>query len=381
MKKRIYAPGPTSVPEETRLEQAKSQFYHRSEQFGEVIASTRRRLQELLEVNWPVLFSASSGSGAMQMAAHHLVNKKDRVLVVDSGKFGRRWKKNLEKRGCRVISCYVERGSAVEPQKIADLLAENPDIKAVFATMIETSTLVRHPVEKLAEIVAPTQALFVVDAISALGAEPLYPSRWKIDVTLGASQKALMTPPGLSFLVLSPAAEKRAREVESEDTYFDINLALERLKKDGQTPWTPPMGLLRGLDVSLELIFSEGPEKVYERHRRLACLARAGCEKLGLELFAENPAVAGTSVLVPAEINAEKLRDLMYRKYGVFLPGGQQELKGRLIRIGHLGDLDYFDLITIFSALELAMHQSGLRVKLGTSLAELQKLYLEFKTV
>ncbi|MFP4687177.1 MAG: pyridoxal-phosphate-dependent aminotransferase family protein [bacterium] len=373
IKKRIFAPGPTPVPEETRQCLAETPPYHRSLQFKDLLNTVRCRLQMILNVDWPLLLNSSSGSGAMQQAVHHLVNSGDRVLVVDSGKFGRRWEKLLERRGCRVLTCRVNRGCAVDPAEISSMLDKYSDIKAVFATLVETSTLVRHPVEKIGKLLADNPALFVVDAISAIGAEPLYPLRWNIDVLVGASQKGLMAPPGISFLALSPAAQKRAKEVENPDLYFDINTALDRLNKDGQTPWTPPVELVRALAVSLQLLFDEGLENVYARHRQLSALCIGAVCSLGLEVFSQKPARAGTAVLMPADINAEKLRDLMYCKYNVFLPGGQQELEGRIIRIGHLGYVDYFDLLTVFSALELALVELGFNLEPGSALAAMQR--------
>ncbi len=372
LKDRILAPGPTPLPEGTRLAGAESQVYHRTEEFAGVIRDVEEKLQKLLDVNWPVISVASSGSGGMQMAAQNLVEPGTRVLAVDSGKFGRRWCEILEQLGCEVVRCEVQRGQSVKPGQIKEIIKQNPGIEVAFLTLVETSTLVRHPLEELSPLLSQNDIIVVVDAISGLGAEPFYPAEHGIDLVVGGAQKGLMAPPGLAVLAVSPAAENRARAIEPPDRYFDLTLAVERLRKDFQTPWTPPMSLLRALRSSLRKMFEEGLENVFERHRNLARVCRRAVTEAGLEIFPVQPAVSGTAVSVPPSVDGEKLREFILENCKLYIPGGQQELAGRILRIGHLGFIDYFDLLNGLAALELGLRRQDFDLENGAILSEAQ---------
>lgn len=358
MRRRVMAPGPTRVPEAARLALAEDPGYHRTASFARRLEAVTEGLQAVFGVDWPVVTLAASGTGAMEMAVQNLVSPDEPVLVVEGGKFGERWSRMLDRRGAEVIPHRVEWGEAFRPDEVADRLEGRPAVRTVFTTLVETSTLVRHPVHALGDRL-PSDTLLVVDAIAGLGAEPFDPGAHGIDAAVAGSQKGLMAPPGLSFLTVSPRARHRAGDVEPGGTYFDLGSAVDRLTDDFQTPWTPALPLVRSFQVSLDRFFEEGPEKVRERHDTLAAVCREGVRALGLELFAERPSVVGTSVRVPDGVDGDRLRDRMDEEYGLYVPGGQKDMAGRILRLGHLGAVDYFDVLATLAALEQALRDSG----------------------
>ncbi len=373
-KQRFIAPGPTPQPESTRLIQARSLEYHRTAEFSRVIGELSAYLQRLLETDWPVIPVAATGTGGMQMAVLNTVSPGDTVLVVDSGKFGRRWVELLEAFGCNIIVHRVERGQAVDPRQFRSDLLSARDVKAVFLTMVETSTLVRHPIEKLAPMIAELGPLVVVDAISGLGAEPFSPETAGVDLVVGGSQKALMAPPGLAFLAVGPRVVEALKRLECPVPYFDLARALDRFETGSQTVWTPPISLLRAVLNSLQEIFHRGPHEVYRQYENLATICRSAVVAAGLEIFSSVPSVVGTAVKLPDRLPAKKIHDYIYKNCKLYIPYGQEELQQRILRIGHLGDVDYFDLLAALSALELSLVKFGYKTRPGTMLKTAQEV-------
>lgn len=378
---RVYAPGPTPVPESSRLTLAETNPYHRTSEFSDVIDGVATGLADLLNVDWPVLPLAASGTGAMQAAVNNTVNPGEKALVIESGKFGERWSRMLRERGSEVVSHSIRWGESLDPSSVRQTLDGHPEVEVVFTTLVETSTLVRHPIEELGRVLEEDHRL-VVDAISGFAAESFDPVEGSVDMVVLGGQKGLMAPPGISAIGVSPAALDRAQSVDNRGTYFDLPHAAETLRKRKQTPWTPPMNLLRSLLESVDHLRDEGLDNVVRRHAVLAESCRKAVRTLGLDVFAEDPSNVGTPVQVPDEVDGEALRDILHERYGVFFPGGQAQLTGKIIRIGHLGDVDFFDLLSGISALELGLRRESFlsQYELGTGLQAAQRVYEEYDT-
>jgi aspartate aminotransferase-like enzyme len=373
-KDRIFAPGPTSVPESSRLALSETNPYHRTSEFSAVISGVESKIQRLFNIDWSVVPLSASGTGGMQMAVDNLVEQDGTALVVESGKFGKRWTRMLENRGTTVITHEVDWGDSVDPDRFRTVLRSHPEVRTVYATLTETSTLVRHPIQAMGECI-DQDTLFVVDAISGLAADPFEPVDWGVDAFVAGSQKGLMAPPGLSFLAASDRSVERSRSVSSPGTYFDLPDAVDTLRDAGQTPWTPSMNLLRATSRSLDELIEEGIESVIDRHDTLARVCRASLQTLGLESFAETPSNAGTAFLTPDSVDADELRNCIQEKYGVFFPGGQKQFSGRLVRVGHLGHVDYFELLTAIGALELGLAQENYIDTLGHAVRTAQQTF------
>ena len=364
MKKRIFTPGPTPLPEIVKLSQAEDIIHHRTQQFSEVLKEVSQGLKYVLQTNNPVLTFAASGTGAMEGAVANLLSSGDKVLVIRGGKFGERWAEICQSFGIEVTNIDIEWGTAVDPSIVEKKLKENQDIRAVFTQLVETSTGVVYDIESIAKIVGKTSAILVVDAISGLGAQPLSTDEWGIDVVVGGSQKALMLPPGLSFVTLSQRAWKNVENSNLPRYYWDFKKAKKSLDKK-QTPYTPAVSLICALKESLRLIKEEGWENVINRHSVLARATREAISALGLSIFGHPASNVLTSVLVPSDVNEKELRKKMQDKYGVLVAGGQAKLSGKIIRIAHLGWMDSLDVITAISALEMSLKDLGYRINLG----------------
>ena len=373
MKKiRLLTPGPTPVPERLSLRMAQPIIHHRSPEFEQVFARAREGLSWLFQTRQDVVQFAASGTGAMEAALVNFLRRGDEAIVVDAGKFGERWAKLAKSYGVNAVVLKVEWGNAVEPGAVEAALREHPNAKAVFVQANESSTGVKHPVEKLARITADHKAILVVDAISALGAFDLPFDAWGIDVMVSGSQKALGLPPGLAFLAASEKAWKLNETADLPRFYFDLSRERDNQRKN-QTAWTPAISLVLGLDESLQMFREEGLQACFERHERLACGARAGMQALGLELYAKSPSAAMTTVKAPDGIDSEKLVKHLFKQYGVKLVGGQDAAKGKIFRIAHLGYFDDFDMLVVVGAVERGLSDLGAKVQLGAGLAAAQK--------
>jgi aspartate aminotransferase-like enzyme len=365
IKQLLLAPGPTPVPSRVRLAMAQPMFHHRTPQFSTLFGEVREGLRELFQTREDVLVLASSGTGAMESAIANCFAPGDEVIVVNGGKFGERWTKLAKSFGVEPIEVRVEWGRAVRPDQVADALAAHPRARGVLVQASETSTAAVHPIEQLAAITRRSEALLVVDGITAVGVYEIPMDRWGVDVLITGSQKALMLPPGLGLIALSGRAWARAETVAQPRYYFD--LARERTNQaKNTTAYTPAISLIIGLHEALTMMREEGFAAVFARHARLAHATRAAAGALDLRLLApDNPSPAVTGVYVPEGIDGSKLFAYLRDKMRVVFAGGQDHLKGKILRIAHLGYMGAFDTITAVAALEMALHHFGHAVELG----------------
>ena len=376
MKKRLFTPGPTPLPEEVKLSQAKDIIHHRTLEFSQIFKEVCEDLRYIFQTKNDVLVFAASGTGAMEAVVVNLLSPGDTVLVVRGGKFGERWEEISKTFGLNFIPIDVKWGKSVDPTLIEEKLKENRDIKAVFTQLVETSTGVINDIERIGKIVSKTSSVLVVDAISGLVAEPLYMDDWKIDVVVAGSQKGIMLPPGLSFVALSEKAWKMVEKSTFPKYYWDFKKAKDSLTK-GQTPYTPAISLICALKESLRLIKKEGLDKIIERHCLLAEATRRAVSSLGLEIFADPPSNVVTAILVPEGIDEKELRRKMRENYGVIVAGGQGKLSGKIIRIAHLGWMDKLDIIGVISALEMALTELGYEIELGKGVKAAEEVLTE----
>lgn len=358
-KVRLLTPGPTPLPERVRLVLAKDMIHHRKSEFKAVMGRVQERLRVLFGTADVVLPLSCSGTGAMTAAVYSLFTPGQRVLVVEGGKFGQRWREIALSRGLEVTTLEVPWGEAVDPQAVATALKADPGIVAVLIQHSETSTGVLHPVEEVARITRDTDTLLLVDGISAVSLAPCPMDQWGIDCLVTGSQKGLMLPPGLALLALSPRAWKRAESVTPGCFYF--NLPKERAKiAQGQTLFTSAVNLVVGLDESLEMLLENGLEAIYAKQWALTMLARTGVTAMGLELYAKTHFAWGiTSVMLPAGVDGTEVLRIAMDNYGVCMAGGQDHMKGRMVRIGHMGWVDWADLVAGLHALNRGIIEAG----------------------
>jgi serine---pyruvate transaminase len=375
MKFRLMTPGPSPVPEETLLELAKPVPYHRTPEFRQMLAEVLQDLQYVYQTKNLVVPLTASGTGGLEAAIVNCLPSGSKAICLIAGRFGERWKSLCKAFGVEAIVVSVPPGQAVEPEQLAQVLAQHPDAAAVCCTLSETSTGVGHDVQAFGKMVAATPALLLVDAISGLGAMECHTDLWNIDVCVTGSQKALMLPPGLAFVSVSDKAWKQIDKNASPRTfYFDLKKARTQLQTS-DTPYTPAHTLLKALRVSLKRIRAEGIEKVWARHELNAKAARAGFQAMGLKIFAARPTAGLTVASVPEGLDGAALLSKLEKRYGLKLAGGQDQLKGKIIRLAHMGYMDQFDVITALAGVELVLIEMGHKIEPGVGLAAAQKVF------
>ena len=377
----LMTPGPTPIPPAVAAAMAEPILYHRGPEFRDVLARVLPRLSEVFRTRSPVVLLTASGTGAMESAVANLCSPGERVLVVSAGHFGERWVQIARRYGCDVVELAYEWGEVPDAADVQARLAES-GAGLVFCTYCDTSTGVVADVQGIATRVKAGGALCVVDAISALGALPLETDEWGIDAVVSGSQKALMTPPGLAFAAASDAALERARASTSPRYYLDWERALTA-QDELRNPFTPAVSLVRGLDAALDLLLAEGLEAAWGRARRLGRACRAGVKAMGLELFSpdDDRSVVVTAIGVPDGVDGTAVVRTLRERSGITIAGGQGPLRGKIVRIGHIGHVGLDDVAAALEGLELVLTELGVAVEPGVAAASARDAYEQGVTV
>jgi aspartate aminotransferase-like enzyme len=372
VKQYLMTAGPTPVPPAVSQAMATPMLYHRAPAFVELYERVLAKLPKVFQTSNDVLTFAASGSGAMDSAAANLIRPGTKVLACAAGKFGERWIELAEAYGADLTRYEPGWGERLDPQEISRL-AQGQEV--VFATLSETSTGIVNDIQAIAEAV--NDAILVVDAVSGLGAAELKQDEWGVDVVVAGSQKALMIPPGLAFASVNQKTLDWVEARPGGRYYFDW-VKTAKSQRKANSPFTPAVPLFQALDVALDLIEEEGLDNVYARHDLLARATRAGAGALGLELFG-NPderSTVVTAIELPSTIDGAKVPGAL-RKLGITANGGQDHLKGKILRIAHCGYFGAFDILTSLSGLEMVLAQLGHDVEHGTGVGAAQKVFVE----
>lgn len=345
----LMTPGPVPVPVEVLKILAQPMEHHRTPEFAAVLDRVLKRLKAVFGTQERAFILTSTGSGGLECALVNVLSPGDEVLAIVSGKFGERWAEMAQTYGAVVQRIDVEWGHAVEASQVKAALAKNPNIKIVLCQACETSTGVLHPIKEIAAITKQTEALLLVDGITALGAMPMPMDEWGIDCVVGGSQKAFMLPTGLSLVSFSKRAWERIEKAKCPRFYFDIRAEREANER-GETLFSTPVPLVKALDFILEKVEREGLASIMARIEKVAAATRGAASELGLTNFAKSPSPTLTAILLPTDIDGQKVRSEMEKKHRVTVMGGQDQLKGRVIRIGHMGAIKNEDVIVTVQA-------------------------------
>jgi serine---pyruvate transaminase len=377
VKQYLMTAGPTPVPPAVSQAMAAPMIYHRAPAFVELYERVLAKLPYVFQTENPVLAFAASGSGGMESAAANLIRPGAPVLACAAGKFGERWIELADAFRAATVRYEPGWGERLDAAEIDRLLSENDGIEVVFATLSETSTGIVHDVAAIAEVARAHDAILAVDAVSGLGAAELRQDEWGIDVVVAGSQKALMCPPGLGFASVSERALEYAANNPGGRYYFDWGKNAKAQAK-GNSAFTPAVPLFIGLDVALDMIREEGIEDVLARHALLARATRAGAAAIGLDIYgdADERSTVVTAVELPDSIDGAKLPSAL-RTLGITANGGQEQLKGRILRIAHCGYFGAFDILTSLSGLEMALSQLGYDVEHGAGVGAAQRVFVE----
>ncbi|HTR63598.1 MAG TPA: alanine--glyoxylate aminotransferase family protein [Candidatus Binataceae bacterium] len=372
-KRYLFTPGPVSVPPEVLLEMAQPIIHHRTPQFSATLDQARDRLKPLFGTRQEVILIASSGTGAMEASVINLLSPGDHAIFVNGGKFGERWGKMLTTFGMVPHEVKVEWGRSVRPEQIEDALKAHPESKAVFTQASETSTCAIHPIARIGEVTRERGVMLIVDGITSVGVFEQKMDEWGVDAFVTGSQKALMLPPGLGVVALSDRALEAARKNRTPKFYLDLLKELKAQRDEHTTAFTPAVSLIFGLNKALELLHTETLPRVFARHQVMAEATREAGLALGLKLIApETPAPGVTGLIAPDGIDTGKVVKYMRDTLGVAIQGGQDQMKGHLVRIGHMGNLAPFDMLIAISALEAGLKHEGYEFRMGAGVSAVQ---------
>jgi aspartate aminotransferase-like enzyme len=385
-KTRLFTPGPTPLLPAAQFAMAAADIHHRTPEFRALFQRVLAQLKEFVGTKNDVILLSSSGTGAMEASVSNLTSPGDRVLVLTAGKFGERWSALAKAFGCEVdiVSAPYGQTFTVEAVKAALKL----ETRAVFMQANETSTGVRHDVEGVAKLLKQqkSEALLIVDAITGLGTSTLEMDHWGVDVLIGGSQKAVMIPPGLSYLAVSQRAWDRMESTYNPRYYFDLRKERKNAKS-GESAYTPAVALIAALGASLDWIAAQadgnlekGREKLVANAEVIAEMTRAAVTALGFKLFnAVSPGAAATAVYAPEGVDSGLFCKELKSRFAAIITNGQGEMKGQIFRIAHLGFFDYLDTIALIGALEQVVVKSApqLGAKFGDGLIAAQKVFAE----
>jgi aspartate aminotransferase-like enzyme len=371
----LMIPGPTPVPERVLQAMAKHPIGHRSADFSAIFGEVTAQLKWLHQTQNDLLILAASGTGAMEAGIINFLSAGDRVLVATNGKFGERWGELCEAYQLDVQYVKAEWGKAVDPAAIAQALTADTAkvIKAVILTHSETSTGVINDLKTISQHIQAHGALSIIDTVTSLGACSVPIDEWGLDVVASGSQKGYMIPPGLGFVAVSEKAWKAYETAKLPKFYLDLGPYRKNAAKN-TTPFTPAINLIFALHAALTMMQQEGLEPLFARHERLKNAARSAVKAMGLPLYgADECASPAITAVMPTTVDAEKVRSVMKQKFDIILAGGQDSLKGKIFRIGHLGFVTDRDILTAIGALEATLQELGHNVPAGAGVAAAAK--------
>ncbi|WXG40041.1 MAG: alanine--glyoxylate aminotransferase family protein [Candidatus Freyarchaeum deiterrae] len=365
----LMIPGPTNVADSTLRAMSRQMINHRGKEFGEILTECTENLKKVFRTQNALFILSSSGTGAMEAAIANILEPGDKILCPNYGKFSERFKLIVEAFGGTPVELPIEWGDAPEPGLIEETLDREDNIKAVTITQNESSTGVRVPLEDISKIVKKHDALLIADTISSMGGDNLPVDDLEIDFCISGAQKCFSLPPGLAFISVSEKAWEVINRTKRRAFYFSLPAYLKSYKKDPpETPYTPALTFYYALQNSLRLMLKEGLDNVIARHQKAAQATRGAIQALELEFFPKREelySVTVTAVRIPDGVQDKELRGTMQKEYGVLVSGGQDKLKGKIFRIGHMGQVTEKEILATIYALEKALKKQGLKIEPG----------------
>ena len=374
----LMTPGPVSFHPRVYRALSRVEHHHRTPEFRKTFAECVSMMKEVMQTENDVFIITGSGTSAMEAAIANCVSPGDVVLNLVNGKFSERWGEITERFGGKLISLEVEWGKAIRPEMVADALDKNPDVKFVTFCHNETSTAVLNPAPEIAEVVREHDKILIVDGITSVGGDYVYPDKWNFDVLVTGSQKCLGCPPGLAMIMVGPKAWNVIDKREKTPTYY-VNLQSYRkaFTKSADTPYTSAIPLIYALHESLSIMLEEGYKNRVKRHRLMAKAFRSGIEALGLQLFAEKGYESNTltAVKYPSGIEDNAFRGTM-QKHGVLVAGGQARLKGKIFRVAHMNITGEREILLTLAVTELTLKELGFKCEGGAGVSAAEEVFL-----
>jgi alanine-glyoxylate transaminase/serine-glyoxylate transaminase/serine-pyruvate transaminase len=369
----LHIPGPSPVPSRVLRSISYQTIDHRGPEFGQFGLKVLEGIQKIFKTKQPVMIYSASGTGAWEAALVNVLNPNDKVLFYETGHFANLWRALAKRLGIDVEVIGKEGHDTwrwgVDASVIEERLRKDTqhEIKAVCVVHNETSTGMTSNILAVRKAIdaAKHPALLLVDSVSGLGSADFEHDAWGADVTISGSQKGLMLPPGIGFNALSPKAIEVSKHNKIPKSYWAWDEILE-MNKTGYWPTTPSTNLMYGLHESLDMMMSEGLDNIFARHQRLAQACRHAVAAWGLENQCQDPNAYSpvlTGVVVPDGMDADKLRKHALEKFNLSLGTGLGKLKGKIFRIGHLGDCNELSLMAALSGVEMSLGSMGYKPK------------------
>jgi len=371
----LLTPGPTPIPPEVASAEAQPILHHRTSEFGKIFVEVIEGMKYVFQTKNDVLMVTGSGTAAMEAAVVNLLSVGDEVIVASCGNFGDRWENICNAYGVKVHKVAVEWGQAINPKDVENVLKQNKNIKAVFTTHTETSTGIVNDIEAIGRIVKDTDAVLVVDTVSGLVNQKFLTDEWFVDVAVTGSQKGLMCPPGLSFATVSPKAWKLVEKSTLPKFYLDFK-KMRKSIDNKETPFTPAVSLVVAIHKAIEIIKEKTLEKIWVDTEKLAKATRAAVKSMGLKIFCDENHISNivTPISMPENVDGQKVVKTLREEFGVSIAGGQGKLKGKIVRIAHMGYIDKTDLVVGISFLEVVLRRFGVNVEIGSSVKAFQQV-------
>jgi len=378
MKKiRLFTPGPCAVPEEVLLEMARPFEHHRTDWFKGMMKEACDKLKTVMQTANDVIVISGSGTAAAEAGIIGCNPPGAKMLTIEGGKFGQRWGEIAEQFDIDVIRHEIEWGTPPTADMVAEHLKKDPAITTVMVVHSETSTGTACDLEAIGKVCRAADKLLLVDCITSAGALPLKPDEWGVDVAITGAQKSLMLPPGLGFLSVSDRAWKVIESNKGQHAYYLNLIKAHKSGAKNDTPFTPAHLLIRGLNKALEMLVEEGMENVWKRVAAMAAATRAAGEAIGLPVFSQRPSDSVTAFRVPEGISVADIRKGLKERFGIQSAGGQEHLKGKIFRIGHMGYVDEMDTVLAVAALEQVLYKLGHKFEIGAGVTAAQKVFAE----
>jgi len=377
VKRRMFTPGPTPLLPEAVLQALVTPMHHRKEDFKALFREVQEGLRQIFKTRNDIILLTSSGSGAMEAAVTNLLEPGQKALVGVAGKFGERWLELTEKYSVQTKAVEVPYGESVDPAQIETVLDSDENIAAVFVQAMETSTGARMDLERIGALVKDREkTVLVVDGITGLGTMPIQTDAWGLDIVIGGSQKAFMAPPGLAMLSVSSKAWSRIEKCSRPRYYFDL-LRERKGQKEGQAADTPAISVVQGLKAALDYGFRQGIDALVSNAALLAGATRAAVIRWGMKIFPRAPGNAITCFVPPEGVDPSRVISLMRERFGVLISGGQGSMKGKILRVGHLGYFDFLETIGMIGCLELSFMEAGANLEPGSGVKAAVEFYRE----
>jgi len=373
----LMIPGPVNTHPKIYAAMSRPLIGHRTPEFKELYNETLNLFKKLIDTKNDVFIFTGSSTSAMDSAIANLVQPGDKVLNIIQGKFSERWYDITKAYGGNSIVLNIEWGRALREEPLIEILDKNKDIKFITICHNETSTGILNPAEKIGKIAREYDKILIVDGVTSVGGDYVYPDKWNFDILVTGSQKCLGIPPGLGFIMVGSRAWEIINNRTTIPSYY-VNLPLYKqwFEERGDTPFTPSVPLIAAQNISLKMMFEEGFDNRVKRHQRMAKATREGAKALGLELFAEEEFASNTvtAIKTPPKLKSKEIIEKM-KELGILIAGGQGKIKNKIFRIAHMNIVQEKDILITFSALELSLRKLGFSFPQGSGVSAVEQVF------